>query len=91
MGIDWLASCEGDDSSINASLTYKSTIEIDTIVIAEYGLSIFHVCDEIMSNERICDHKRSHKRSQIYRHSNSAVSYLLIAQLVERSTVVVEE
>ena len=87
MGIDWLASGEGDDSSTNASLTYKSTIEIDTIVIAEYGLSIFHVCDEIMRHEGICDHKRSH----IYRHSNSAVSYLLIAQLVERSTVVVEE
>ena len=79
MGIDWLASCEGDDSSMNASLTYKSTIEIDTIVIAEYGLSIFHVCNEIMSKEKI------------YRHSNSAVSYLLIAQLVERSTVVVVE
>ncbi len=87
MGIDWLTSGEGDDSSINASLTYKSTIEIDTIVIAEYGLSILHVCDEIMRHEGICDHKRSH----IYRHSNSAVSYLLIAQLVERSTVVVVE
>ncbi len=91
MGIDWLASGEGDDSSMDASLTYKSTIEIDTIVIAEYGLSIFHVCDEIMRNEGICYHKISHKRSQIYKHSNSAVSYLLIAQLVERSTIVVVE
>ncbi len=87
MGIDWLASCEGDDSSMDASLTYKSTIEIDTIVIAEYGLSIFHVCDEFMRHEGIWGYKRSH----MYIHSNSAVSYLLIAQLVERSTVVVVE
>ena len=87
MGIDWLASCEGGDSSIYASLNYESIIEIDTIVIAKYGFSSFHVCDEIILHEGICDHKRS----QIYRHSNSAVSYLLIAQLVERSTVVVVE
>ena len=87
MGIDWLASCDGDDSLLYASLNYESIIEIDMNVIAEYGFSSFYVCDEIMRHEGVCDHKRS----QIYRHSNSAVSYLLIAQLVERSTVVVVE
>ena len=70
MGIDWLASCERDDSSIYASLNYESIIEIDTIVIAEYGFSSFavygfssfHVCDEMMHQIGI----RDHKRSQIY-------------------------
>ena len=41
MGINWLASCEGGDSSIYASLNYESIIEIDTIVVAEYGCLAF--------------------------------------------------